>query len=92
MDQTNRLLISQFKEAEAEAIVKEISSLENQNIDRLKEVFATKTELYEMERRITQTLGDKLDSKIDKIYWFIIGQTTVMVGLILAILRIVKII
>jgi hypothetical protein len=83
-----KILATRFDAAEAEDIVKEISSLENQNLDRLKEVFATKTELYEMERRIT----DNISSKIDKIYWFILGQTTIMVGLILAILTIVKII
>jgi hypothetical protein len=83
-----KILSTRFDAAEAEDIVKEISSLENQNLDRLKEVFAIKTEIYEMERRITENIS----SKIDKIYWFILGQTTIMVGLILAILRIVKII
>lgn len=33
------------------------------------------------------SLAKSTNSKIDKIYWFILGQTAIMVGLILAILR-----
>ncbi len=75
-----------------------MASLENQNIDRLKEIFATKEDLHRELRVLYSDLSNKIDnlslstnskidSKIDKIYWFILGQTAIMVGIILAILR-----
>jgi hypothetical protein len=87
-------LLSRFDDKEAETIVEEVASLQDQNIDRLKEVFATKEDLHRELRVLYSDLSDKIDrlsestsSKIDKIYWSILGQTAIMVGLILAILR-----
>ena len=93
-----RALLSRFDDKEAETIVEEVASLEDQNIDRLKEVFATKEDLHRELRvlysdlsdkidRLSENTNNKIDSKIDKIYWFILGQTAIMVGIILAILR-----
>jgi hypothetical protein len=111
-----RALLSRFDDKEAETIVQEVASLEDQNIDRLKEIFATKEDLHRELRVLYSDLSNKIDnlasstnnkidglavstnskidslaestnSKIDKIYWFILGQTAIMVGLILAILR-----
>lgn len=89
-----RALLSRFDAAEAETIVEEVASLEDQNIERLKDVFATKEDLHKELRVLYTDLSNKIDglsnstnSKIDKIYWFILGQTAIMVGLILAILR-----
>ncbi|MGB3851926.1 MAG: hypothetical protein WA958_18295 [Tunicatimonas sp.] len=104
-----RALLSRFDDKEAETIVQEVASLEDQNIDRLKEIFATKEDLHRELRVLYSDLSNKFDSKIDglaastnskidnlaastnskidKIYWFILGQTAIMVGLILAILR-----
>lgn len=72
--------------------------MEDQNVDRLKEIFATKEDLHRELRVLYSDLSNKFDnkidnhannmnSKIDKIYWFILGQTAIMVGIILAILR-----
>ena len=124
-------LRSKFDASQAEVIVEEIASLEDQNIERLKEVFATKDDLHRELRVLYSDLSTKIDSKIDKLsentdskinklsesvdskidklsesvdskigklsekldtkidrmYWFMLGQTAVMVGLILAILR-----
>ena len=124
-------LRSKFDAAEAETIVAEIASLEDQNIERLMEVFATKEDLHKELRVLYSDLSNKIDSKIDalsnstsskidkltestnskidkltestnskidelrestsskidKIYWFLLGQTAILVGLILAILR-----
>ena len=115
-----RALLSRFDDKEAETIVEEVASLEDQNIDRLKEIFATKEDLHRELRVLYSDLSNKFDSKIDslangtnnkidnlaestnnkidhlaesmnskidKIYWFILGQTAIMVGIILAILR-----
>ena len=93
-----RALLSRFDDKEAETIVEEVVSLEDQNIDRLKEVFATKEDLHRELRvlysdlsdkidRLSENTNNKIDSKIDKIYWVILGQTAIMVGIILAILR-----
>ena len=93
-----RALLSRFDDKEAETIVEEVASLEDQNIDRLKEIFATKEDLHRELRvlysdlsdkidRLSESTSNKIDSKIDKIYWFILGQTAIMVGIILAILR-----
>ena len=85
--------------------MEEVASLQDQNIDRLKEIFATKEDLHRELRVLYSDLSNKIDnlslstnskidslaestnSKIDKIYWFILGQTAIMVGIILAILR-----
>ncbi len=78
--------------------MEEVASLQDQNIDRLKEIFATKEDLHRELRVLYSDLSNKFDnkidnlaenmnSKIDKIYWFILGQTAIMVGIILAILR-----
>ncbi len=91
-------MLSRFDDKEAETIVEEVASLEDQNIDRLKEIFATKEDLHRELRVLYSDLSNKFDnkidnlaenmnSKIDKIYWFILGQTAIMVGIILAILR-----
>lgn len=91
-------MLSKFDPPEAETIVEEIASLEDQNIDRLKDIFATKEDLHRELRVLYTDLSNKIDnkidglsestnSKIDKIYWFILGQTAIMVGIILAILR-----
>ncbi len=72
--------------------------MEDQNIDQLKEVFATKEDLHRELRvlysdlsdkidRLSENTNNKIDSKINKIYWVILGQTAIMVGIILAILR-----
>ena len=93
-----RALLSRFDDKEAETIVEEVASLQDQNIDRLKEIFATKEDLHRELRVLYSDLSNKFDnkidnlaenmnSKIDKIYWFILGQTAIMVGIILAILR-----
>jgi hypothetical protein len=82
-----RALLSRFDPTEAETIVDEVASLNDQNIDRLKDIFATKEDLHKELRN----LYNDLSNKIDKIYWFILGQTAIMVGLILAILRMVNI-
>ena len=89
-----RALLSRFDAAEAETIVEEVASLENQNIERLKEIFATKEDLHRELQALSDrfdskfdNLSSKVDSKMDKMYWFMLGQTAIMVGLILAILR-----
>ena len=93
-----RALLSRFDDKEAETIVEEVVSLEDQNIDQLKEVFATKEDLHRELRvlysdlsdkidRLSENTNNKIDSKINKIYWVILGQTAIMVGIILAILQ-----
>lgn len=76
----------------AKAVADEIANAKELDTQRLKEVFATKVELKvelsEMERR----LSEKIDDKINKIYWFLLGQTAILVGLILAILRLVDVV
>ncbi len=72
----------------AKAVADEIATANELDIQRLKEVFATKVELSEMERRLSDRIGDK----INKIYWFLLGQTAILVGLILAILRLVDVV
>lgn len=71
----------------AEVVVDEIAGIREIDINRLKEVFATKVELKEE----IKALDHHLSGKIDKIYWFLLGQTAILVGLILAILRMVNI-
>ena len=70
------------------AVADEIATANELDIQRLKEVFATKVELSEMERR----LSDRIDDKINKIYWFLLGQTAILVGLILANLQLVDVV
>ena len=65
----------------AKAVAGEIATANELDIQRLKEVFATKVELSEVERR----LSDRIDDKINKIYWFLLGQKAILVGLILAV-------
>ncbi len=43
-----KIFSTRFDQDQAEELVKELVTLKSQNIERLKEVFATKTELYEM--------------------------------------------
>jgi len=69
-------------------IIQRFNDLEVQNLDKLKDVFATKEDLY----KVKEDIVEKVNSKIDKIYWFLIGQTAVLVMLVLAILRLVDII
>lgn len=73
-------------------VADEIGNVRELDVQKLKEIFATKVELKvelsEMERR----LSDKIDDKINKIYWFLLGQTAILVGLILAILRLVDVV
>ena len=68
--------------------------MEDQNIERLKKIFATKEDLHRELQTLSDrfdskfdNLSDKVDSKIDKMYWFMLGQTAIMVGLMLATLR-----
>jgi hypothetical protein len=86
-----RALLSKFDATEAETIVEEVASLESQNIERLKDVFATKEDLHKelraLQHGLYTDLSNKIDTKVDKLYWFMLGQTAIMVGLILAILR-----
>ena len=67
----------------AQVVVDEIAGIRETDINRLKEVFATKVELKEE----IKSLDHHLSGKIDEIYW-LLGQTAILVGLILAILRI----
>jgi hypothetical protein len=71
-----------------EMIIQRFNDLEVQNLDKLKDVFATKEDLY----KVKEDIVEKMNSKIDKIYWFLIGQTAVLVMLVLAILRLVDIV
>lgn len=72
----------------AKTVANEIGSVRELDTQKMKEIFATKVEMAEMERR----LSDKIDDKINKIYWFLLGQTAILVGLILAILRLVDVV
>lgn len=97
MEQTKlyKALTSRFSESEAQEIVAQIASLESQNLDRMKEVFATKDDLRVLYKDLSSKIDnkiDKVDNKIDKIYWFILGQTVALVGLFMAILRLVQVI
>ncbi|MGB3587790.1 MAG: hypothetical protein WBA23_14680 [Tunicatimonas sp.] len=85
---------------DAESIIQGFNDLEVQNLDKLKDVFATKQDLYdtremlldkinESEKRLSDKIDNKIDDKINKVYWFLIGQTAALIMLFLAILRLV---
>ncbi len=86
-----------------ETIVQGFNDLEVQNLDKLKDMFATKQDLYdtremlvdkinESEKRLSDKLDNKIDDKINKVYWFLTGQTAVLVMLVLAIHRLVDVV
>lgn len=72
----------------AKVVVDEIANIRELDYAKLKEVFATKEDLHTSINSLERRLSDK----IDKIYWFILGQTAILVGLILAILRLVDLV
>ena len=79
-------------EENAKTVASEIANIRELDIQRMKEVFATKVEMKEELAAVERRLSDKIDNKINKIYWFLLGQTAILVGLILAILRLVDVV
>ncbi|MEM9834598.1 MAG: hypothetical protein AAF944_28485 [Bacteroidota bacterium] len=85
-----------------EVIIQGFSELEVQNLDKLKDIFATKEDLFSVKEELSVAKEEikedvrkeisRIDSKIDKIYWFILGQTTDLVLLFMAILRLTDVI
>ena len=72
----------------AKVVAGEIASIKELDVQRLKEIFATKVELKDELSKIERSLSDK----INKIYWFLLDQPAILVGLILAILRLVDVV
>ncbi|MEM6840913.1 MAG: hypothetical protein AAF632_01700 [Bacteroidota bacterium] len=86
-------------ERDVETIIQGFNDLEVQNLDKPKDVFATKQDLYATREMLIDKINesekrvlDKIDDKINKVYWFLIGQTTALIMLVLAILRLVDIV
>jgi hypothetical protein len=79
-------------EENAKTVANEIASIRELDVQKMKEVFATKAEMKEDLAAVERRLSDKIDNKINKIYWFLLGQTAILVGLILAILRLVDVV
>ena len=76
----------------AKVVADEIGNVRELDVQKLKETFATKVELKVELSEMGRRLSDKIDDKINKIYWFLLGQTAILVGLILAILRLVDVV
>ena len=72
-------------EENAKTVANEIASIRELDVQKMKEVFATKAEMKEDLAAVERRLSDKIDNKINKIYWFLLGQTAILVGLILAV-------
>ncbi|MGB3850512.1 MAG: hypothetical protein WA958_11140 [Tunicatimonas sp.] len=79
-------------EDNTKTVANEIASVRELDTQRMKEIFATKVEMREELAAVERCLSDKIDSKINKIYWFLLGQTAILVGMILAILRLVDLV
>jgi hypothetical protein len=79
-------------EENAKTVANEIASVRELDTQRMKEIFATKVEMREELAAVERRLSDKIDDKINKIYWFLLGQTAILVGMILAILRLVDVV
>ena len=79
-------------EENAKTVANEIASIRELDVQKMKEVFATKAEMKEDLAAVERRLSDKIDNKINKIYWFLLGQTAILVGLILANLQLVDVV
>ena len=79
-------------EENAKTVANEIASIRELDVQKMKEVFATKAEMKEDLAAVERRLSDKIDNKINKIYWFLLGQTVILVGLILANLQLVDVV
>ena len=76
----------------AKTVASEIANTRELDTQKMREIFATKAEMKEELATLERRLSDKIDDKINKIYWFLLGQTAILVGLILAILRLVDVV
>jgi len=78
-----------------ETIVQGFNDLEVQNLDKLKDMFATKKDVYDTREMLLGKISEsenRLSDKINTVYWFLMGQTAVLVMLVLAIHRLVDVV